>query len=173
MPLTIPSAYPTLPTAFMEICVGCVVRMPIWAMSLGTIVRSEHQPKIAAPDVFLVGDRLQMFRVCAVAYPAQMIDRKTLWNWPNQKLVSKTVGVPHAPIDHEFSVASGYPCSRPQPARTKIRSVSWDRATLINSRPKSLFRSTLNLHRILHWFGVMRQGVFAPLPPSIVTNGVT
>jgi len=62
-------------------------RMAFFAVSLYALM----QASVAAPNVLLLSDQLQMPRVDAASHAAQMVDLSIIRDWPNEHRVGNTM----------------------------------------------------------------------------------
>ena len=146
--------------------VGRIVRVPLWAVGFGGIKRRD--PKASA-RVDLVSDRFHVSRVDTKTNATQVVNGEPFRDRSYQQFVSEAVGVHVTPGNLKVAIAVVCRPSRPEPAGAKFGAVVRDGSALLNLRPKALFRSTLGLHRILQWFGVMGQAALTALPLHCTT----
>lgn len=110
--------------------VGMTMRAMGCAAALNKGLRSIHiQP---------VANCLQVIGINAALVSAQMVNFAPSRYWPSMKLVAKTVNPDALPrADLESAISSRFVAS-PEPTRSQLRTVDWQRASLIDPSPKPL-----------------------------------
>ena len=133
----VPVASSAIPSALVQSGINGIVRVSLWAVRLsGVLCRMVEAPK----NVHVVGDRLQMVGIYAVAHTTQMIKFKLLRNRTDKKLVGKAMGGHHVSVDLEASVTTSILSFGPEPTGGEVRTIIRDGAALVDLRPKPLLR---------------------------------
>ena len=154
----------TLSTASAAGVVWCE-RVALSAMGFPGVSRGRTH---AATDIFSERNHLQVSRINTHPNSAEMVELKTARDFPNQQFICESMCMDISPTpQRELPIASGGRSALPDPAVARI----------VHFSPKALRRCGLipsvkiAVHRVTS--GVMRQGVLAPLPPSILQRVVS
>lgn len=100
-----------------DVCIRFVVRMPVWAMSLSSLLCSAGKAGRASLHVDAMGNGLKVFWVYACRIAAEMVQIKTFRNWAICKLIGNAMGQNYlVPSVSNYAVAGFAFCRNPQPA---------------------------------------------------------
>lgn len=98
----------------------------------------------------------------------QMVDIKAVRYWFYYYFVSYAMAKEESALDSNATIAKPITSSYPKPTWNSIE----EGAILVNLGPETLEGDIIKEHRKHTPFGVMRQGVYAPLSPLILSQAV-
>ena len=152
--------------------VGLAIRMPLWAMSLDRILSGRAD---ASQGVNSRSDWLQVVRVNAQRYPAQVIQWQVVRHGALHKYVSKAMRWVGATLKSHSSIAQRGKRPSPEPARFSLINAVPEPFSKRHEKGKSCADRcsckraavspqskvmTLAVAALLGWTGTVRQGAF-------------